>query len=146
LRIFGKILLFVTGLIILLWGIGDGAYTLTYLINSFPWSNISNNIILLLNNIVSLIMSVVLIFAGIFAILVFIHAKPTRVYRVNKYANFIFFVALISALSRSVGLIIDSVNQVNIENLALLISQLVLDILLPIIYLIGARLVRKSLR
>lgn len=140
-----KFLLLISGIVILLWGIGDGGYEISRLV-SFPWNDFSSQVTLFIDIIFSSLLALLFIFAGIGGILTFVHAKSTRVYRINKYATIIFTLAFIAAILRAIYLIVETVQQKSITSLPMEITQLIFDLLLPLIYLWGARLVRKSLR
>lgn len=141
-RFFGKILMLITGIVLLCWGIADVTISIMHL-SSFDWMNASSNIIGLVSLILSVVVTIFFIVTGVTAIFSFFIATPTRIRKLNVYASLLFIVSLVIFVINSVFLVIDIVAG---KISAFAICELSLNLVLPIIFLIGARLLRKSIR
>ncbi|MFA5283331.1 MAG: hypothetical protein WC366_02255 [Bacilli bacterium] len=141
-KFFGKILMLITGIILLCWGIADVTIAIIHLA-SFDWVNVSSDIIGLVSLILSVVATAFFIVAGVTAIFSFFIATPTRIRKLNVYANLLFVVSLVIFVINCVFLVIDIVaNKISV----FAICELSLNLILPIVFLVGARSLRKSIR
>ncbi len=136
----------ITGIIIFCWGITIAATTIIDLCN-FPWANISTNISSFINLALLVVETIFFLVAGLTAIFAFFIATPTRIRKLNVYANILFFVSLVIAIISSIFLIINIANGTTaLSDSVFAIVEIVVSLILPLVYLLGARMLRKSMR
>jgi hypothetical protein len=143
-KIFGKILLLITGILFVILGITSVALGFVGLFQ-FNYSEFTTNVSDFINLLAGAIVGLVFFIGGIAGIIVFFHLSAKTAARVQKYAIIILAIAIITTIVQAVFMIIDVTKGLTIDNLPIVIVGIVSNLVLPILYYLGAYLSKRVL-